>query len=286
MRARPTCAGFTPIEMVAVLAVIGVLVALVGVSVTSMIASARRDTALGQVATVFRAAQTAALATNQERRVVVRVTYPILETSSPSLSALYEAGIRVDFWVERKVNPALDNWDPTNYSEPLDDPQTLPAGVQLVDIDGRAVIPTGSNAGKNNGDGTQSYYICFVYAEDGQITTMQRTSRAPNAQVVSNSVVRNPALHFMFSGTVLDLGEVGGDIDYLSLILPIDSAPLTAPNPELARLLSNVNQEYEARPQVHTLYLLRLTGQTVAYDYGIHYPWPRMPLPDTFEGQT
>jgi prepilin-type N-terminal cleavage/methylation domain-containing protein len=266
MKNRPQEKAFSLVELLMVIAVMAILIATVGVSITNLLANTRRDNALGQITNVFRAAQAAALATNQERRVVIR--------SQES---------RFDYWVEKKINKVIP-WD-GNFSEPLDDVQNLPAGVVLVDIDGLPV--------------PEPSYNSFIYAPDGSIKAIQRNSRTAPEETVGNI-----ALHFTYSGPVIDLrkldlvrdGKINqSDVQAARWPLPSEisynNAEFTYVPPfsdqmkeDLKSLSEDSYTRFTVRPQVHTLYLLHLTGQAVSYDYGIYSPWPRKPLPETAQG--
>lgn len=284
--------GFTLVEALMVMAVLGILISLVGISISSLLAGARRDNALGQISAVFRSAQMAALATNDERRVVIRFTYS--DSTDNTLLGAYSSLPRIDFWVERKINKALSSWESGNFSEPLDDLQTMPAGVYLVDLNGRRLVPDNLSQGKDNGDGTRSYYVSIVFARDGSVTLLQRDGRTDDQIDSEEPVTSNLALHVTFNGTILDLGEykkvygdtgnVPGQIDYLEKIQPASTQGAGIVDSDLQRLSDDPQVSYILRTQVQTLYILQLTGQIVSYDYGIYPPWPRRPLPDTFEG--
>ncbi len=295
--------GFTIVEMLAVFSIVLLLVSIVGVSVTKSIENARRNTALSGIEAVFRAAQTAALTTNRERRVVIETIY----NGEGALSDIYAAQPRVDFWVEKKIVESKTNWEPNNYSAPLDDKLSLPGGVYLTDVDGGLVIPTSPTSGLNNSDGTYSWYLSFVFGADGQITTIQGRKRT-NASTLQSpegdrKVTRNPALHFMYKGTTIDMEGVEpttADILYIeriktaglmawSTLLESDTTPssLTSFSNELYNVYgpsAEPNLQFAGRSQVMTLYLLRITGLTAAFDYGIYQPWPRVPLPDELIG--
>jgi prepilin-type N-terminal cleavage/methylation domain-containing protein len=285
--------GYTLVEALFVIAIIAILISVLGVSVAGMLANARRDTALGQVASVFRAAHTATLATNEERRVVLRITYPNSGGDIP-LSSLYEKSPKVDFWVERKLNVFRD-WiheGKPNHSPPLDDVQSLPAGVFLTDFEVdkvfQSVFPKPQSKGQDNQDGTRSWYLSFVYSSGGALTYYQLDGNRQDGELdrgsgdfdpaQGNRVTSNIALHVAYNGTTLKRGgpdEPVPDIDYLQIIQ----------NPSINPLMSSeLVQDQQLRSQIHTLYLLRLTGQTVAYDYGIYSPWPKTPLPETAQG--
>lgn len=294
--------GFTIIEVLAVFAVILILVSVVGVSVTNMVANARRQSAISGIESLFRATQTAALATSRERRVVLRVTYPNL--GNAKLGVIYEGNPRVDYWVERKRNDSLSSWE-GNYTEPLDEAQNLPAGVTLIDIDGGMIIPRNPTEARLNSDNTYSFFISFVFSADGQITTIQgRTRKSDQLRAPDGDrpVITNPALHFMYDGTTINMSGVNpsaAEYDYLREIeaigIPAWDAKLNAPGAVLS-VSSKIeglfgpnahqNHQFAGRSQVLTLYLLRITGMVAAFEYGIFPPWPRLPLPDDFKAGT
>ncbi|GMV66387.1 MAG: type II secretion system GspH family protein [Candidatus Omnitrophica bacterium] len=289
--------AFTIIEVLAVFAVILLLVSIVGVSVANMVTNARRQSAISGIESLFRATQTAALATSRERRVVLRVTYPNL--GNAKLGVIYEGQPKVDYWVERKKNDSLNTWE-GNYTEPLDEAQSLPAGVTLVDIDGGMIIPRNPTEARVNSDNTFSYFISFVFSADGQITTIQgRTRKSDQLRPPDGDrpVIKNPVLHFMYDGTTVRMAGVdppASDYDYLRKIesigipawdaaLNTDPASLASTRSELLNLFgpnADPNHQYAGRSQVLSLYLLRITGMVAAFDYGIFDPWPRLPLPD------
>jgi len=295
--------GFTIVEMLAVFTIVMLLVTIVGVSVTKSIENARRSTALSGIEAVFRAAQSATLATNRERRVDIETRY----LGEGALSDIYAAQPVVSFWVEKKRVESKTHWDPDNYSDPLDDKLSLPGGVYLTDVDGGMVIPTNPTAGLNHGDGTYSWYLSFVFSADGQIKTIQGRKRSGASSLQSpegdRKVTRNPALHFMYRGTTIDMSGVEpttADILYIdriknsgiaawSTVLESDSTP-AALSGLTNDLYSNFgpsaapNLQFAGRSQVMTLYLLRITGLAAAFDYGIYQPWPRVPLPDELIG--
>ena len=295
--------GFTIVETLAVFAVILLLVAIVGVSVTKSIENARKSTALSGIEAVFRAAQSACLATNRERRVVIETRY----SGEGALSDIYAAQPVVNFWVEKKRVESKPHWDPDNYSEPLDDQLSLPGGVYLTDIDGGMVIPTNPTMGLNHGDGTYSWYVSYVFGADGQIKTIQGRKRSGASTLQApegdRKVTRNPALHFMYRGTTIEMTGVeptSADILYIDRIktaglmawsttFESDTTPtaLTSLTNELYAAYGPSavpNLQFAGRSQVLTLYLLRITGLSAAFDYGIYQPWPRVPLPDELIG--
>lgn len=295
--------GFTLVETLAVFSIILILVGIVGVNVTRMMENARKNTALSGIEAVFRAAQSATLATNRERRVVIQTTY----AGEGALSDIYAAQPKFDFWVEKKIVESKANWEPDNYSPPLDDKLSLPGGVYLTDVDGGAMIPTTPTVGFNNGDGTYSWFVSFVFSADGQIKTIQGRKRTGASTLQSpegdRDVNRNPALHFMYKGTMIDMSgvePVTADVLYLdriktaglmawSSVLATDSTPgtLSSLSSELYNSFgprADANLQFAGRSQVLTLYLLRITGLAANFDYGIYQPWPRVPLPDELIG--
>jgi hypothetical protein len=289
--------------MLAVFSIVLILVAIVGVSVTKSVENARKSTALSGIESMFRAAQSACLATNRQRRVVIETRY----SGDGALSDIYSAQPVVRFWVERKKNESKPNWEPDNYSDPLDDVLSLPGGVSLTDVDGGMVIPTNPTVGLNHGDGTYSWYVCFVFGADGQIKTIQGRKRSGATTLQTpegdRKVNRNPALHFMYRGTTIDMTGVEPTSPEILYIDRIKTAGLTAwstalesdTTPTALTALTNElynaygptaepNLQFAGRSQVLTLYMLRITGLTASFDYGVYQPWPRVPLPDELIG--
>ena len=161
--------GFSTLELFVVIGVILILVGVVSLNATNLIAEARRESALGQVAAVFRAARQAAQTLNEERRVVLEVTY---SGDAQTQAEAYDLDPVLRYWVERKRVRTKD-WDeesPDRYaSPPLDDVQTLPPGITLVDINGRGLIPENLNSGESNPDGTRSLKTFVVFNSKGVV---------------------------------------------------------------------------------------------------------------------
>ena len=271
--------GFSTIELLMVMGIILLLTGLVSVSMVNMLTTARADNALSQISATFQAAHRGALALNQERRVVLETVYPDLEANTPPRQ-FYERGVRTEFWVEKKINQATP-WN-SNFSAPLNDVQILPSGVLLIDFDANILVPFDQpSLGKDNGDGTRSLYWSFVYSGDGRITEIRRSGRNPNEPEVNFPVQRNIALHFMYNGTLIDMGDSQpprAGLEYPDLLATDPNAAAV-----IAEFQNEVDHEYRARSQIQTLYLLRLTGLVAAYNYGIFSPWPKRPLPDQFQ---
>jgi hypothetical protein len=92
----------------------------------------------------------------------------------------------------------------------------------------------------------------------------------------------------MFGTTEIDFSEIESppkNIEYLNFIEDRSQAGRTAP--ELNALVSQTDAdkdiEFTGRTQCQTLYIIRLTGQSNIYDYGIYDPWPGDLLPEDFE---
>lgn len=276
--------GFTNFELMMVMAVILILIGVSSIGVVRMIDDAKERTALSQIAAVFRAARQAALTVNEERRIVLKVTY---SGSASSLKEAYEDQPTLEFWVERKRRKN-ESWDdPSNVSPPIDDIQRLPAGVFLVDVNGRGVIPANLTRAESNVDGTRSAKSFIIFNSKGVATYFYREDDGELTRVPRIS--GNLALHFMFGTTEIDFGEVESppeNIEYMDFVE--DKVQATLPAGELDALVSEIDRdiEFTGRTQAQTLYIIRLTGQSNIYDYGVYPPWPRSLLPEDFEGAT
>ena len=272
--------GFTNFELLMVMAVALILIGISSIGVVRMIDDAKERTALNQIAAVFRAARQAALTVNEERRVVLKVTY---SGSATSWKEAYEDQPTLEFWVERKRRKN-ESWDvESNVSPPIDDVQRLPAGVFLVDVNGRSVIPANLTRADTNKDGTRSYRSYIIFNSKGVATHFYREDDGGVSR--AEPILRNLALHFMFGTTEIDFSEIESppkNIEYLLFIE--DKRQVTSPAGELDALVSEIDRdiEFTGRTQAQTLYLIRLTGQSSIYDYGIYEPWPRSLLPEDF----
>jgi type II secretory pathway pseudopilin PulG len=279
--------GFSTLELFVVIGVILILVGVVSLNATNLIAEARRDSALGQVAAVFRAARQAAQTLNEERRVVLEVTY---SGDAQDQAEAYDLDPVLRYWVERKRVRTKD-WDeesPDRYaSPPLDDVQTLPPGITLVDINGRGLIPENLNSGESNPDGTRSLKTFVVFNSKGVVIRHYRRGDDP-AVVSSSRLQSNLAMHFMFGSTTLDLtlGQPPrGTLEYTDFLNDGYTVAAPAIAGELQQWEADGFEDarFRGRPQCHTLYLLRLTGQSNEYEYGIYPPWPTSILPENLE---
>jgi type II secretory pathway pseudopilin PulG len=273
--------GFTNFEVLMVMAIVLILIGVSSIAVVRMIDDAKERTALSQIAAVFRAARQAALTVNEERRVVLKVTY---SGSASSLKEAYEDLPTLEFWVERKRRKN-ESWDvESNVSPPLDDIQRMPAGVFLVDVNGRSVIPANLTRAPSNKDGTRSYRSYIIFNSKGVATYFYRDDDGGVAR--AEPISGNLALHFMFGTTEIDFSEIESppkNIEYLSFVE--DKRQVALPAGELNALVSEIDRdiEFTGRTQAQTLYIIRLTGQSNIYDYGVYPPWPRSLLPEDFE---
>ncbi len=284
---KPFDSGFSTIELLMVIAIMMILIGILSIGSVEILDKSRKENALKGISAVFRNARQGALTTNQPRRVVLEISY---SGQASSHQEAYELGPILEFWIEKK-QVRNRGWQ-DNY-EPVNSPNEMPPGVTLVDINGRGILPDNVANGRRNRNGTFSYFTSFVINSKGRITEIQRETRSPtgNGDVIVEPVLTNLALHFMFGNTQIDLSEAvppGEVLDYLSFINYNNM--IQQPAPELNQIVTNArsdptsDQEIMGRTQMHTLYLLRLTGQAANYDYGIYAPWPISPVPESLEG--
>lgn len=272
--------GFSTLELFVVIGVILFLVGMVSFNAVTMIRAAKQETALSQISAVFRAARQAAQTRNEERRVVLEVTYSGVAQFQQDA---YELGPTLRYWVERK-RIRTQGWTPENVSPPLDDTQTLPPGIMLVDVNGRTVIPEPVSRGVENPDGSRSLKTFVVFNSRGVATRLYREGDPEEYPLKTNV-----AFHFMIGTTDVDMSAgvpPGGIIRYLDLNSVYDewrdSLPPVEPQfQDWEDDANRVNYRYVGRTQAQTLYLLRLTGQSQAYPYGIYPPWPNSILPES-----
>lgn len=279
--------GFTTIELLLVIGIMLVLMGILSIGSTEILQQSRKETALNGIASIFRAARQGALTTNQPRRVVLEMNY---SGQAGTHADAYELGPVLEFWVEKK-QVRNRGWD-DNYVI-LNSPNQLPSGAFLVDINGRGVLPANLASGRRNRNGTFSFFTNIVIDSKGRIVEIQRETRSPDGNDVQivEPVNTNLALHFSFGGTQIDLTQAvppGDSLDYLSFIN--FNNMLLNPDATLNQLVAAArndptsDQEIVGRTQMHTLYLLRLTGQAATYDYGIYPPWPIPPVPEGLGG--
>jgi len=279
------CRGFSNLELMVVMAIIILLAGMTSLTVIRMIRDAKEKSALSQISAIMRAARQAALAKREERRVVLKVTYP---GDATTLKQVFEGQPIFEFWVERKRRRNV-SWDvPENVSPPLDDVQSLATGLVLVDVNGRSIVPAEPSKGEPNEDNTRSFKSYLIFSSQGVVTYFYRQDDGGIAQ--AQPLTTNLALHFMFGGATVDLRDADPShesIDYLEFVS--DREMVQFPAQELLSLVSSPpsKTEFLSRTQAQTLYIIRLTGQSAAYDYGIYPPWPRSTLPEeAFEGAT
>ena len=286
-------AGFTTVELLVAVAVMLALIGAGTLGVISVVESARSETALDQISAAFKFTRQAALTTNRERRLVIRVTYPKVNT----LRDAYEIGVRTDFWIEEKLRRAEETWQ-RNFSEPLNDIQSLPAGVILTDINGRSLIPASANGairpiGKLEtigSDPSYRYWVSIVFNSRGRVTSILRESQRtdPSGDFQPPEIpLGNLAFHFLVRGTLIDMTESEPPLDSIDYLQTLSGENFTDdPDPLLVALESQVDWRFRGRPQCQTLYLISLTGMTVRYTYGIFPPWPNTTLPLSIEEAT
>jgi type II secretory pathway pseudopilin PulG len=273
--------GFSTLEMTVVMGIIFIILGAVSLNMVTLLDDAKSETALSTMNAVFKAARQASLAQREERRVVIRVSY---DGDARGRAEVYELQPRFEFYVDRTNVPG--NWDDVNLSAPLTDVHSLQGTAIITDINGVSLVPQNVGSGTPTPDGRRTFESYIVFDSRGRISRFyqqgQDFEETPDLQC-------NLAVHVMFGSTVVPLQGPGSQgLDYLDLVAP----PLTGSNsPPCASTpaaglefaaAGNESNEIGARTLSQTLYLIRLTGQSMTFDYGIYYPWENLTIPEDF----
>ncbi len=251
---RSRQAGFSMLEMLMVIGIIGILAGFGTMSYMTQVASSRVDAGIQMLNSSFKQARQSAIAMRKNRRVVIDSGH--LDGLPNTLSGSRTEPAQI--WIEGKVCEeypyevkALCKGNSTDIfnANPLNDPQTLPDGVMVADVDG--FIP-------GLDDHAQIFYVEFNAR--GAIAKVYFDGK--EQQTLSNQIA--PVIHLARDSEIFMINGENGD--YIKNIGAFSTSKMKWVDPP-----SELNQE---RYKVQTIEAVRLTGKTRIYDYAIMNPWP------------
>lgn len=235
--------GFSMIEILMVVGIIGIIMGLGSVSYVKQINKNRVETTTIKIESMLKQARQMSIAMRLSRRVVIDVGEVLDGEDNDGDGLIDEPGV---IWTEGKKSELKNYSDAGNIVE-ITDRDRLVDGVMVVDVDGK----------QTKTDKVQLLYIEFnsrgqvdnVYFEGGE---------------KGNHNLIAPVLHITRSNESFEINKQR--YSYWNLTESI----LKSTSFSDAAQAENANQRYK----VQTLEVVRLTGRTRRYDYGVFSPWP------------
>jgi prepilin-type N-terminal cleavage/methylation domain-containing protein len=254
MQRVPGNAGFSLVEMMMVIGIIGVLVGVGTISYVRQINQSKVESATIKIEATIKQARQSAIAMRQSRRVVVDCgeTGALLDGEDNDKDGEVDEPPAV--WIEGKRTEALlyssvagPEFDPSgntpNFYQVIDR-QPLEESVTVVDVDG------------NYCGVDQAGLVFYIeFNSRGQVSKVYFEGQETNTG--SNTIA-----------AILHLAKVNESFEVDGKRVPYAEVPFNK-----TRFADEGTDALE-RYKVQTIEVVRLTGRTRRYDFGIFAPWP------------
>lgn len=251
-------AGFSLLEMLIVIGIIGILVGAGSVAYMNQLSTARVSSGVQIINANMRLARQQSIAMRQRRRVCIHAGQLTGFDESPKRMAGTRIGTeepfmgRVGIWVEGKLSQeyyfsdkAWNVGQNVDNAYPTTDIEYFPDGLMIADVGG--IVP-GIDAPKT-----------FYFEFDSRGTLSKIYFEGQEKTTTPNTIA--PVIHVARDGEIIKVGDRTYDYYEFSNSANIES-------------LKAGNEDARERYKVSTIEVIRLTGKTRIYNYGIFDPWP------------